>query len=69
MSHKKNSIKNDTGFLGFYEFHQRTIELTTAISPELERYSAKLKELASNWLDVGITFIKKSEIPSDRKSK
>ena len=69
MSHKKNSTQKDTGFLGFYDLHQKSIELTTAISPELERYSAELKELASSWLDAGITFIKKSEIPSEENPK
>lgn len=66
MLRKNNFIQIDTGFLRFYEQHQNSIEFTTAISPELERYFAALKGLANRWLDVGMTFVKKSETTSEK---
>ena len=61
MSEKKKLEPKYVGFLRCYEQHRKLIDLTTAITPELERYSAALKVLANRWLEVGMTFVKKSE--------
>lgn len=67
MNTTNNKLEpKSTGFLRFYEQHQNSLELTTAIKPELERYSAALKVLANRWLEVGMTFVKKSEITLEK---
>jgi len=65
MSEKKKLEPKYVGFLRCYEQHRKLIDLTTAVTPELERYSANLRDLTNRWAEVGMTFIKKSEMPAE----